>query len=402
MDEKLTARVPLGAGTAGERDTNTKIAEFVRYIATVGPNVPEIARRMGEHKETVRYWHKKLLKAGLIVQASVNFEKLGLVRVVAVADFSQEYKRYADIILTTMGELCYVQSFVKTLPDQYYIINGTVPLEHVNSWIDFMTELKKANLFSSIDFTRYEQARNVPMMSDRYDFSSGRWEFEWNAPLKVYPDVIEESGPTRPPQFDDMDLEIIKRLQRDANRSLAEIQKEIGNVNYKTLNFHHRAHVLGRRLLKGYRVNWMGNTYDVVSDRAIYRRHRYQPVDVIARELSDSEKAELRGKFNALPFLWWEATGRDNYYAQLAFPTETFPEAMLFLASALAPIRERARWFLADQAHSLWFRVEPNLYDRAKKTWSFDEAELLGTFERLLLEIGKGTRDRSSAPTQLG
>jgi DNA-binding Lrp family transcriptional regulator len=370
------------------RDINAKIAELVRLVGEVGPDIPEVAERMGEHKESVRYWFKKLFKQGLVIQPSINFEKIGLTRVVAVADFAKEYQSQAEPILVAMSELCYVQSFVKTLPEGHYIIHGTVPREFVSSWISMMSRLKDLGLFTNLEFSTYDWSRNPPMKSEFYDFDGERWDFEWSLPAKVYPGAVEQVS-TRE-KFDETDLEIIKRLQRDANRSLSEIQQEIG-TNYKTLSFHYRNHILRRGLLKSYRVNWIGTPYDPESDKGKHRRHTYQPIDLIIRDVTPAEKAAVMGMTNLLPFLWWEASGANSYYAQLVFPTDTIAEAMQFLGRALLPVGPKARWFMVDQTQSVWFRLEPRLLDHRSKRWTFNEVEILSKFERILPQIKRGT-----------
>src|SRR5215469_1726996 len=90
------------------RDINSKIAEFVKIVTEVGPDIPVVANRMGEHKESVRYWFKKLIKQGIVIQPSVNFERIGLTRVAVVADFAKEFEAQAEAILVAMSQLCYV------------------------------------------------------------------------------------------------------------------------------------------------------------------------------------------------------------------------------------------------------------------------------------------------------
>src|SRR5260370_41867219 len=109
------------------KDIHAKSTEFVKIVTEVGPDIPLVASRMGEHKESVRYWFKKLIKEGIVIQPSVNFEKLGLTRMVAVVDFAKEYDSQAEPILIAMSQLCYVQSFVKTLPEGHYVVHGAVP-----------------------------------------------------------------------------------------------------------------------------------------------------------------------------------------------------------------------------------------------------------------------------------
>ena len=369
------------------RDINAKTAEFAKLVSEVGPDVPAIAKKMGEHKESVRYWFKKLMKQGMVIQPTVNFEALGLARVVAVVDFAKDFESQAEPILAAMSQLCYVQSFVKTLPEGHYIIKATVPAESVNAWIEMMRRLGDQGLFTSLEFSTYDWARNVPMKSDLYDFEAGRWEFEWSVPAKVYPEALE--GPSPRTQVDKIDLEIIKWLQRDETKPLSEIQKETG-INYKTLSFHHRKHVLGREMLKGHKVNWIGTGYNPHNDRGKHRRHTYQPIDVIVKDITPGERATVMGLTNTLPFLWFEASGRSSYYAQLVFPTEDISEAMEFLGRALLSVKDRAKWFMADQKHSLSFSLEPRLYDSESKGWKFDQSEILGKFERLLMQIKSG------------
>jgi hypothetical protein len=286
-----------------------------------------------------------------------------------------------------MSQLCYVSSFVKTLPEEHYIIKATVPVEALSPWMEMMRGLGAQGLFTSLEFSTYDSARNAPMKSDLYDFEEGRWEFEWSAPTKVYPEVVE--GPSPRAQLDKIDLEIIRWLQRDETKPLSEIQKETG-INYKTLGFHHRKHVLGRQMLKGHRVNWIGTAYNPENDRGKHRSHTYQPIDIILKDITPSERATVMGLTNALPFLWFEASGRSSYYGQLVFPTETISEAMQFLSRVLQPVKDRTRWFMADQKHSLWFTLEPRLFDSETRRWSFNQAEILAKFERLLLQIRSG------------
>ena len=369
------------------RDINGKIAEFVKNVTEVGPDIPEVAKRMGEHKESVRYWFKKLIKQGIIVQPSVNFERMGLARVVVIADFAKEFENQAEPILTAMSQLCYVHSFVKTLPEGSYIVKGTVPVESVGAWIEMMRRLGEEGLFTSLDFSTYDWARNAPMKSDLYDFEEGQWEFEWSTPAKVYPEAVE--GPSAKVPVDRIDLEIIKWLQRDETKPLSEIHRETG-INYKTLNFHYRKHVLGKQLLKGHRVNWIGTAYNPENERGKHRSHTYQPIDIVIKDITPGERATLMGLTNAIPFLWFEASGRSSYYVQLVFPTETISEAMQFLGRALEPVKERARWFMADQRHSLWFTLEPRLFDNEVRAWRFNQSEVLAKFEELLLRIKSG------------
>src|SRR5208283_1824110 len=146
-----------------ENRNHGKMAEMVKLITQRGPRIDDIARDIGVYKETVRYWYNSMIKNGFTVQASRNHEKLGMKRVVVVAELSEVFKEYADAIFYSLGELAYVVTFAKTLPDGYYVLNASVPTECLNSWYEFVRKLKTMGIFSSIESVGMDWARNVPM-----------------------------------------------------------------------------------------------------------------------------------------------------------------------------------------------------------------------------------------------
>ena len=112
-------------------------------------------------------------------------------------------------------------------------------------------------------------------------------------------------------------------------------------------------------------------------------------VELLAIGVSENERMELMAKVNRLPFVWLEAGGQ-NYFAQIAFPSETMTEALGFIKEAVSPIKQKAMWRFMDQANALRFSIAPSLYNQEEKKWNFDQVELLNRFDKLVLEI-KGT-----------
>jgi hypothetical protein len=366
-------------------DTNSKIAAMVKLITQYGPHISRIARELRVHKETARYWYKeKLLKKGYTVQAIPNHEKLGLRRMVVLAEFSKEFRSYADAILMAMSELCYLNSFIKTLPEDLYSIQASVPQEYSSSWIEFMKGLKQRGLFNSIQIAPFEWVKVVPMRSEMYDFENDVWQYDWTMKPKGNPGASEFVRSAKG-RFDPIDLNIIKQMQLDPEASMIEAQKKL-QVNYKTLTWHYRTHLVGNGLLKGYLVNWAGTRYDPDLAKALHRRHKYMWGELLVRDVTASERMELMANVSRLPFVWLEAGGQ-NYFAQIAFPTETMAEALSFIKEITSTVQEKATWYFTDQTNALRFTLVPSLYDSISKKWRFDQAELLNKFDRLVLEI---------------
>jgi DNA-binding Lrp family transcriptional regulator len=375
------ARVLEAKGS--ERDINLKTAQMVQLISEIGPDIPEIARRLGQYKESVRYRYKeKILNRGITIQASVDHEKLGLRRVVFLIEFAEEYKAYAQPILIAMSDLCFVTEFNLTLPDGGYIVNASVPEEFVDQYSRFLKALEAKGLFKCSKILAFDWYRTAPMRAKLYDFDTGRWDFEW--PNHGKPDAWG-CVPSTKSEFDYTDLLIIKELRIDATRPLAEMAQRLG-INYKKLAWHYTTHVRERRLIRGFVLNWMGTRYDFKLEKALHRKHRYFHLDLLAEGLSEVERMELMSKTNALPFLWAEAGGR-NYWAQFAFPVDNMVEAYQYLTEAIRPIKDKVQLVVIDQTNALSFTFSYKLFDQGRKAWAFNQEQLLTKFGDLLLEI---------------
>jgi hypothetical protein len=159
------------------RNISARTAEMVKVISEVGPGIPEIARRLDQFKDSVRYRYKGLSR-GFGAQASTNHEKLGLRRVVMLVDFAPAYERFSNSILAAMNELCYLVYFEKSMFHGDYLAEASVPAERVGAFVDAMNKLKEKGLFVHLD-TPYDWLRTIPMRACSYDVDRGRWDFDY-------------------------------------------------------------------------------------------------------------------------------------------------------------------------------------------------------------------------------
>lgn len=366
---------------------NAKTAQLAKLISEIGPEINEIARRLGQFKESVRYrYREKILSKGVAVQAAIDHEKLGLRRVVFLVDFADDYVHYAQPILMAMSDLCYVTGFVGTMPEGTYAVNASVPEEFVDQFITFLEALEAKGLFRCNKVLAFDWYRIAPMRTEQYDFDTGMWDFDWSNPGK--PEVWRYE-PSRKSEFDITDLLILKELSVDATKTMVEIADKLG-INYKTFAWHYNTHVMGRHLIRGYSLNWMGTRYDFGLEKALHRKHRYFAIELLAEDLSEVERMELMSKSNVLPFLWAEAGGQ-NHWAQFIFPVDGMVEAYQYLTSVIKPVKNKATLLVMDQTNALSFTIGHKLFDQARKAWSFDQEQLLAKFGDLLLRIRQST-----------
>lgn len=369
------------------KEVSVKTAQLVQLLTEIGPDIPEIARSLGQFKESVRYRYKeKILSKGFAVQAAVDHEKLGMKRVVLVVAFDKDYELYAQSILTAMSELCYLQSFARTLPEGKYVINLSVPKEFVSLAISLFRNLEDRGMFKSVEVTEFDWFRNPGMKAEFYDFDEGRWDFDFAA---HHEDNLEAARftPSHETKYDSVDLLLIRELQLDANKSLKEISEEL-KLNYKKLAWHHNTHVLGRNLLRGYRINWMGTPYDYKFDRALHRKHKYIPEIMIIRDLDELTLTHVRQRICQLPFIWAEAGGR-NYYVEFAFPVDSLTESLQYVADAISEVKDRVEMLAIDQTNAIGFTIAPRLFSEESRRWMFNQEEIGGRFKNLAEEIKK-------------
>jgi DNA-binding Lrp family transcriptional regulator len=376
------------SGAARSDPNHEKMAEMVKLITERGPRINQISEVMGVYKETARYWYRNLLRDGFTVQASRNLEKLGMKRVVMIVELGEMFDDYSDALMYALGDLCYVVSFAKTLPDGLYTINASVPEECLNSWTDFMLSLKETGVFKSMDSIVLDWVRNVPMKAEMYDFRRRRWDFDWSKRTAKAASTDFEVPPRE--GFDSTDLAIIEQLQLDANIQVTEMANKL-KMNHKTLAYHYEAHVLGKGLIKGYIVNWIGTRYDYEAEKPVHRKHRYTPVEIFADDLDQTERVALIRSVGQLPYAWLEGSGQRSYYAKMVFPNEEITEALDFLGRMVKLSRGKVKCFTMDQAHALWFTLPKQCYDQKHQRWEFNQSDLRQRFALLVQKMAGTT-----------
>jgi hypothetical protein len=353
------------------------MAEMVQLITQRGPKIDEISRAIGVPSETVRYRYRQLLARGFTIQASCNYESLGMKRVVAVIELGDLFKDSADMTFYLMNQFAFVGGYARTKQGDRFVVSSSVPRECLAPWADLMLELRDAGVLKSIESITLDWVRNVPMRAECFDFGSGRWRPDWKTGRG--PPVLEEKHATRQ-EYDTTDIKIIGQLQIDANSSLRSMCERVGSRNYKTFTWHYREHVLRRNLIKGYRVNWTGTKYGrtggLSSDGNGW-------VDVVADGLTESERTQLAAVLSKVPFVWLEGSGARSYYARMVFPVQYAARLNGLLETALAPVGNRAKLLPMDARQALHFSLTAQNYDEESQEWRLNKEEMLQSFHSL-------------------
>jgi len=367
---------------------NGDISRLARCIGEVGPKINQIARLTGQHKESARYrYHKFFLDKGITIQATPNYSKLGLGRLIVYAKFADEFEPQATAILSAMSELCYLHSFTRTILSHEYIIHVVVPKEHLGRCASLFKRFHEIGLFTQLKVLEFGEVRNPPMKAEYYDFSTGRWSFDW-PPKEGKALSFMSSTRQEIEKYDKLDLLILKELEIDANRTVVKMAENV-QANVKTLEFHYVDHVEARGLIKAYRVTWPGSRYDFNLDKAILKKHRYTEVAILLEGATKIENAELISLLNKTPFLWCEAV-EPNYWAELFVPANSYIEFLEYIGDFAGSVGDKMKVLDMDQGRALRFTISYKLFDNESRTWRLDSEDVINRFENLISRIRTG------------
>jgi DNA-binding Lrp family transcriptional regulator len=358
---------------------------MAEQIMQVGPRIGEISRRTGVHKETLRYrFHKFILRRGFVIQANLDYHRLGLKRLVIFAKLAPKFEEHAVTIMSALSEMCYLTGFAEETLEGTYIMQVTVPSELREECGRLYRTLRDIGIFTEMQVASFEEVRSVPMKPGYYDFFEGTWAYDWQREgTKGAP--LVPSGRAEVEKYDLSDLLILKELNIDANRTLVALAKKL-NISYKTLVHHYTSHVIGRGLIKSYKVLWQGTRYNPKTEKAESKSHSYLAIALLVRGTSDGQRAKLMASLNQVPFLWFEASDPE-YYAEFFVPIGSYADFLRRIRDLTHRTGMKPRLLILDQSKALRFTISYRLFDQEKRAWRLDAADVVARFGNLVVSV---------------
>lgn len=305
-------------------------ARILAAIGSVGPrNVALISRMTGAHQETIRYKIKKRFASrGFTFQANVDFAKLGLELHWGKFRVSPLYYKSASGFFRTLNKAAYLVHFSKILPQGHHVALFALPAGTASEYRKFLEALQRRKILEEFELDEVLVERHKPMDPAFYNFQADRWEVDWQKvkALSGSPLPSRVEKPTL--EADEIDMLIIKELQKDALQHVAGIAKKL-KVNGKTMEYHYRTHVVERQLIPGYRVRWMRDLKKTLAHSSVISRMTFKGLD--GPELKRAQKVVSK-----VPFLWVEDLLKDGtYIATFSIPITDFMETAAYLNDEL-------------------------------------------------------------------
>jgi len=342
------------------------LSKLIEAINRVGiQNVSLLSRMTGMPTETIRYTMKKRFpNLGLNVRTPLNHSAVGLERYFVKISMTEGGESSLPSVLKGLSSRAFLTYWCEAPLERKYLSFFSVPVSLVDEFRGFMKGLVKEGLVADYSSERIEWSRHPELKSRYYDFGTGEWSVNFDRIKKageVPPAPARTEEPSASPEIDVIDTLIIKELELDSWRNIAEIARKL-KLNERTVRWHYRKHVAD--IAQSSYVNWKPVTHKEYG-KAVGLIHEFN-------DLSNETLAKVRFIFNNFPFSWFEGGRKDGYYqVQSAIPGEFFMESLRFLNASLGEFVSDWKAWTIDVSSTLWYTLPYENFDK-EKGWFFD------------------------------
>ncbi len=384
----MSSRTISGTLERVEKKKGNRITSIVETLEEVGPEVAEIARRTGEPAESVRYILKsRIAKKGYAIYAVPDSKAIGFDRYILIADVADGLAELVTRILSEMDEKWYLCYAVRTLPEGTFVMMFDVPYQHSRGYQELVDRMQEIGF---IKRTRanlaFEWKRSNRMRAEHFDFRKARWEFDWTRlPQSEAPPFPKTK---RIKNMHSADIRLLSVLGWNADRDLTQIAKD-AEISVRSA-VRHMPDVREKGFIEGYRINWIKDQQLMTSGKYLTSPHKYLLTAVVVEGIKPAELRKASEALNRLPFLWFEAGGR-NYYAELFVPLQLSNEVIKYIHETFKHLIPRTKFFIGDWGSNVAF-IPRTLYDERKGEWVFDVETQVESLKAAIAKISASPR----------
>ncbi|HVC26816.1 MAG TPA: hypothetical protein VND40_01520 [Nitrososphaerales archaeon] len=345
----------------------TDLTRLIEAINRVGiQNVSLLSRMTGMPTETIRYTMKKRFpNLGLTVRTPLNHSALGLERYFITLQLSKSAAKSGATILEALASNAFMNYRCQAPVERRLLTYFSVPALLADEFRAFLDTLVRDDVLADYTCERLEWSRHPELRSEYYDFGKGEWSIDWEKVKRhreAPPAPNENKEPSISPEIDSIDTLIIKELETDSWRNIAEIARKL-KLNERTVRWHYRKHVAD--IAQSSFVNWIPVTPNDFR-KSIGLIHEFGSI-------SKERLAKLRLIFNNFPFAWYEAGRKDGYYqVNSAFPADYFMDSLRYLNAGLGDIVDSWKTWTVDLSTSYAYTIQYQNFDD-KNGWFFNK-----------------------------
>ncbi len=326
-------------------------------------NIVELAKALRMPVETTRYKVKGILKRGLSVHASVDYNKFGLSNHYTRFHLTQKSKENEKKFFQALSDSCYLTSFARNVITSEFSCTFAVPQSMGSSSQirRLLRGLSEEKLIESPKMSDVSWKKAHMVQPEFFNLKKGLWQVDW-AKLKKesLPQTRVEEKEIPVGEFDDLDLMIARELEFDALARLSDIADSL-KTTLNNIFYHFHKHITEGKLVEEFVIRWNGTS-----------RHETMFVQFEFESLSYNEEKPVRSAMRKLPFLWSDASSKDTgyYVAEAMVPSSHYLETLNFLSGTLGETSRKLKVHLLDAKTRRQLPLPAQLFKES--AWVFD------------------------------
>ena len=275
---------------------------IVEALGKFGPrNVYRIAKYLDLPESTIRYRINVLRSMKLLyLHTNIYHTNIGLKKGVVFLEADPRYSAYIYDFLACNDYWLLIRRTHSYSEGCWALY--TIPVNHTDKLRDFFDEIKSLGLVWSYKLYWSTCFHRVNTTTTWFDLSNEKWDFRWE---KLLSDV-ERAGTDLPFTLkdpkdfpilcDEIDLFILKELEKDATISFAEIAKKLG-VTTQNVCYHYKQHIIKNSLIEDFQIGFIKFDPKVsVTPIFIIEFPKYEYLAKMANALCDKPFVEILGK----------------------------------------------------------------------------------------------------------
>lgn len=275
---------------------------IIESLATYGPrNLAKVARKLDIPQGTLRKRLKRL-PPHIFCRLGINIYHtyLGLRKAVVFAEAIPGYEDLLFKSLKTNDFWIYVSRCYGMNEGCFAIY--TIPKRHENHFEQFLEELEKMGVVRNIRIYWSTCFQSVHSICNWFDPESGNWDFQWNRWVEEIPAEGTELPYTLvdpekwPIKADEIDVFILKELEKDATISFVDLAKKI-EISPQLAGYHYRNHLKKLGLIESFSVDVYH--FDISSSDRFFFIFRFDDRESLAKfasSLLDKPFVRILGK----------------------------------------------------------------------------------------------------------
>jgi len=228
-------------------------------LGVFGPrNVTKVAAKLGMKTETLR---KRLQRMSSRIffrlAANIYCTNLGLKKAVVLAAATPGYEDLLSDCLRANDFWIYLTRCYGT--NEGCISYFTVPYHHFKDLEQFVRTIERMGIARNVQILWTTCFQSVNSKTKWFDEKTKKWVLSWDEWLEEIP--VQDTRLPRtlidpidyPLNGDEMDVFVLKELEKNPKISLKELSKILG-VSQQVVEYHYRKHILERDLIEGFEV----------------------------------------------------------------------------------------------------------------------------------------------------